>query len=122
MFLYIVFAYAGSADTWYCAYAGSVIGSCTLCLLTQAALTLSDEAERSRPFASPMGQLMLTQRTSQAVAKQVNTHVSILQCLTPHCPSLLRIVPHACGRFRTGNFATTAHIGFLRSFPRGGAC
>lgn len=68
-------------------------------LLTQAAVTLSDEAERSRPFASPMGQLMLTQRTSQALAKQVNTHVSILQCLSLHGLSLLTMMPHACGDF-----------------------
>jgi len=37
----------------------------------QAALTLSEEAERSRPFASALGQLMMTQRASEAAAKQV---------------------------------------------------
>ena len=37
----------------------------------QAALTLSEEAERSRPFASALGQLMMTQRATEAAAKQV---------------------------------------------------
>ena len=37
----------------------------------QAALTLSEEAEHSRPFASALGQLMMTQRSCQAAAKQV---------------------------------------------------
>ena len=55
----------------------------------QAALTLSDEAERSRPFASPMGQLMVTQRTSQAAAKQVHScflmhDTRSLTCSIPH--------------------------------------
>lgn len=47
----------------------------SLLLALQAVLTLSSEAERTRPFASPMGQLMLTQRTSQAATKQVS-HIS----------------------------------------------
>ena len=34
-------------------------------------VTLTDEEERSRPFASALGQLMMTQRNSQAAAKQV---------------------------------------------------
>lgn len=37
----------------------------------QTALTLSEEAERSRPFASALGQLMMTQRATEAAAKQV---------------------------------------------------
>ena len=32
---------------------------------------MSEEAERSRPFASALGQLMMTQRATEAVAKQV---------------------------------------------------
>ena len=44
-------------------------------VLVQAALTLSDKAERTCPFASPMGRLMVTQRTNQAAAKQVQSHV-----------------------------------------------
>lgn len=41
------------------------------CVTLQAALTLSEEAERSRPFASALGQLMMTQRATEAAAKKV---------------------------------------------------
>ena len=51
-------------------------------LPVQAALTLSEEAERSRPFASALGQLMMTQRTGQAAAKQVRFAVQIVKSYT----------------------------------------
>ena len=61
--------------------------------VVQAALTLSDEAERSRPFASSMGQLMVTQRTSQAAAKQVHSH--LLNSLMKLVDSLAHSSPHS---------------------------
>ena len=55
-------------------------------LLVSQALTLSNEAEGSRPFASPLGQLMVTQRTSQAAAKQVRTQLPLFELsLTNDC-------------------------------------
>ncbi|KAL0048861.1 hypothetical protein WJX82_001204 [Trebouxia sp. C0006] len=48
-----------------------------------AALTLSEEAERSRPFASALGQLMMTQRATEAAAKQVVGGKGMAMRLTP---------------------------------------
>lgn len=56
--------------------------SSLMLLPVQAALTLSEEAERSGPFASALGQLMMTQRTTQAAAKQVPSAVQIVKCCT----------------------------------------
>lgn len=71
-------------------------------VLVQAVLTLSDEAERSRPFASPMGQLMVTQRTSQAAAKQVHNYDSLIRAFTL---SLTHPLNHTLFQLLAGSFA-----------------
>ena len=64
----------------------------------QAALTLSDEAEHSRPFASALGQLMMTRRATEAAAKEVATISSTeqLYMLDVSCLHAPIIVYRAC--------------------------